>query len=73
MRGTGPSLPSSRGSLAHSPLPSCPSCPSQVRDTFFVRTKIIQFIRKFLDNRGFLEVETPMMNMIPGEDEHDLR
>jgi len=37
-----------------------------VRNTFLVRTKIINFIRKFLNDRRFLEVETPMMNMIPG-------
>ncbi|KAG1669015.1 hypothetical protein FOA52_000608 [Chlamydomonas sp. UWO 241] len=38
----------------------------QVRDIFFTRSRIIQFIRRYLDTRGFLEVETPMMNMIPG-------
>jgi lysyl-tRNA synthetase class 2 len=37
-----------------------------VRPTFFTRTKIIKYVRSFLDERGFLEVETPMMNMIPG-------
>jgi lysyl-tRNA synthetase, class II len=37
-----------------------------VRTTFIVRAKIIQYVRRFLDKRGFLEVETPMMNMIPG-------
>jgi len=37
-----------------------------VRNTFFVRSKIINFIRHYLDSRGFLEVETPMMNMIAG-------
>ena len=37
-----------------------------VRDIFFTRTQVIKLIRKFLDDRGFLEVETPMMNMIPG-------
>ena len=31
-----------------------------------MRAKVITFIRRYLDNRGFLEVETPMMNMIPG-------
>uniref|UniRef100_A0A7S0YMZ5 Lysine--tRNA ligase n=1 Tax=Polytomella parva TaxID=51329 RepID=A0A7S0YMZ5_9CHLO len=38
----------------------------EVRDIFYTRTKVIQFVRRFLDDRGFLEVETPMMNMIPG-------
>lgn len=33
---------------------------------FQIRAKIINYIRKFLDNQGFLEVETPMMNMIAG-------
>lgn len=37
-----------------------------VRQTFFTRSKIVNFIRHYLDSRGFLEVETPMMNMIPG-------
>ncbi len=36
------------------------------RKTFRTRTAIIQYIRKFLDQRGFLEVETPMMQVIPG-------
>lgn len=38
----------------------------QVRQTFYTRAKIISYIRRFLDNMGFLEIETPMMNMIPG-------
>ena len=41
-------------------------CHDHVRDIFFTRAKIIQYIRKFLDGKGFLEVETPMMNMIAG-------
>ena len=36
------------------------------RKVFVTRTRIINFIRRFLDMHGFLEVETPMMNMIPG-------
>eukprot|EP00466_Bigelowiella_natans_P000716 jgi/Bigna1/88184/estExt_fgenesh1_pg.C_290014 len=37
-----------------------------VKRTFYVRSQIINYIRRYLDSRGFLEVETPMMNMIPG-------
>ena len=36
------------------------------RSTFVIRAKIINYIRNFLNNRGFLEVETPMINLIPG-------
>ncbi|XP_010911688.1 lysine--tRNA ligase isoform X2 [Elaeis guineensis] len=38
----------------------------EVRQIFKTRAKIISYIRHFLDNLGFLEVETPMMNMIAG-------
>ncbi|XP_053548502.1 lysine--tRNA ligase isoform X2 [Bombina bombina] len=37
-----------------------------VKQKFIVRAKIITYLRKFLDDLGFLEIETPMMNMIPG-------
>lgn len=36
------------------------------RDTFVTRSKIIQSMRRYLDDQGFLEVETPMMHGIPG-------
>jgi lysyl-tRNA synthetase class 2 len=36
------------------------------RDIFITRSRIVQFIREFLNHRGFLEVETPMMQVIPG-------
>ena len=36
------------------------------RDVFRVRTRIVHYIRRYLDNKGFLEVETPMMHAIPG-------
>lgn len=39
---------------------------TEVMDTFLKRIKIMKHIRKFLDDRGFVEVETPMMQSIPG-------
>jgi len=38
----------------------------EVRDTFRKRMEIIRMIREFLANRGFMEVETPMMQPVPG-------
>lgn len=38
----------------------------EVRDTFIKRSRIITEIRKFLDGKGFLEVETPVLQTIPG-------
>ncbi|PSR94737.1 Lysine--tRNA ligase [Actinidia chinensis var. chinensis] len=38
----------------------------EVRQIFKTRSKIISYVKKFLDNLDFLEVETPMMNMIAG-------
>ena len=37
-----------------------------VRAIFLLRARVIQKLRAFLDARGFLEVETPMMQPIPG-------
>ncbi|EDV95187.1 lysine--tRNA ligase isoform X2 [Drosophila grimshawi] len=39
---------------------------NKVRETFQIRAKIISYVRQFLDRLGFLEIETPMMNMIAG-------
>ncbi|VVA28037.1 PREDICTED: lysine--tRNA ligase [Prunus dulcis] len=39
---------------------------TEVRQIFKTRSKIIQYVRRFLDKRDFVEVETPMMNMIAG-------
>lgn len=37
-----------------------------VKDTFIKRSKIISSIREYLDKLGFIEVETPILNTIPG-------
>jgi lysyl-tRNA synthetase class 2 len=37
-----------------------------VRNTFILKSQIIRSIRDFFDTRGFMEVETPMMQQIPG-------
>jgi lysyl-tRNA synthetase class 2 len=36
------------------------------RKSFKIRSKIVNYIRQFLTNRQFMEVETPMMQTIPG-------
>ena len=38
----------------------------EVKETFRLRTKIIAFIRNYFDGHDFIEVETPMMQIIPG-------
>jgi lysyl-tRNA synthetase, class II len=38
----------------------------ETRKTFEVRAKIVAFIRRFFDARGFVEVETPMMQTLAG-------
>ncbi|AQU77870.1 MULTISPECIES: lysine--tRNA ligase [Planococcus] len=36
------------------------------KETFILRSRIIQSMRRYLDNAGFLEVETPMLHSIAG-------
>jgi len=38
----------------------------EVREVFIKRSKLVQSMRRFLDSRGFIEVETPMMQPIAG-------
>ena len=39
---------------------------SKVKEIFSLRSKIISSVRSFLDARGYLEVETPMLQTLPG-------
>ncbi len=38
----------------------------EAREIFVLRSRLVRALREFLDARGFLEVETPMMQPIPG-------
>ena len=37
-----------------------------VQQTFIMRSKIVRYVREFLDNRDFLEVETPVLHTLAG-------
>jgi len=39
---------------------------ADVKNRFVLRSKIVSSIRRFFEDKGFLEVETPMMHPIPG-------
>lgn len=39
---------------------------SEVKNTFIIRSKVIKAIREFLDSKGFLEVETPILQNVAG-------
>ena len=39
---------------------------SEIKDTFLKRTKIINIIRSFFNDKNYLEVETPILQPIPG-------
>lgn len=38
----------------------------ETRNTFKIRSQVVDFIRSYLKNENYLEVETPMMHVIPG-------
>lgn len=38
----------------------------EIREVFLTRTKIIKSIREFLDNEGFIEVDTPILGTVAG-------
>ena len=37
-----------------------------VKNNFLIRSKFIQFMRRYLDERGYIEVETPVLNTLAG-------
>jgi lysyl-tRNA synthetase class 2 len=39
---------------------------AQVRKIFLIRSRVLEEIRRFMTSRGFIEVETPMMQPLPG-------
>jgi lysyl-tRNA synthetase class 2 len=39
---------------------------TEVKDTFVKRSKIIKAMRDYLESNGYLEVDTPMLNVVPG-------
>ena len=38
----------------------------ETRNTFKIRSQVIEFLRSYLKNENYIEVETPMMHVIPG-------
>lgn len=38
----------------------------EVKEIFLTRSKVVKLMREFMDNRGYVEVETPILNMIAG-------
>lgn len=39
---------------------------ADVKKNFYLRSQVIKFIRDYFDTRGYIEAETPMMQIIPG-------
>ncbi len=59
--------PTGRVATSESPQAQADSTePRNVRDVFVKRAAILRAIRRFFDDRGYLEVETPMMHTIAG-------
>ncbi|MEW6264693.1 MAG: lysine--tRNA ligase [Thermodesulfobacteriota bacterium] len=38
----------------------------RARDVFLIRARVVSWLRKFMEDKGYIEVETPMMQPIPG-------
>ena len=63
-------LSEAKGEGSASPAPPTPEyvpeAPLSVREVFVKRAAILRAMRRFFDERGYLEVETPMMHTIAG-------
>jgi lysyl-tRNA synthetase class 2 len=61
---------SAKAAAAQDPEPGTESAPEEaprnVREVFVKRAQVLRALRKFFDSRGYLEVETPMMQQIAG-------
>ena len=57
---------SGNSAVSQPPDPHVTEAPPNVREVFVKRAKILRALRKFFDERGYLEVETPMMQSIAG-------
>ena len=66
LKGTGFSPSDTAAENAGASAPEAISEPRNVRDVFVKRAAILRAIRRFFDDRGYLEVETPMMHTIAG-------
>ncbi len=63
-----PELPPGISAVTDTALPNNEhlDAPRNVREVFVKRAQILRAIRRFFDDRGYLEVETPMMHTIAG-------
>ncbi|MFT4112020.1 lysine--tRNA ligase [Silvibacterium sp.] len=58
--------PEAAEATEETPVPEPAAKSIRVRDVFVKRAKLLSALRRFFDSRGYIEVETPMMQSIPG-------